>query len=253
MNKITAIIPTLNEEIHIEKAIESVSFADEIIVLDSFSTDKTVELAKKHNVNVVQRVFDDFSTQKNYAIALAKNEWIYMLDADERVTHELREEIIQAVTNPKDIVGFYVKRTFYFIDKKINFSGWRRDKVVRLFSKKYCKYDGKFVHELIKANGKLGDFKGKIDHYSYRDFNHYTLKLNHYADLKAKKLHQQGKKVNAYHILIKPPVRFFIHYVIRLGFLDGFEGFIIAKTQAYGVLIRYVKLWLINQKTNFQK
>lgn len=251
MTKITAIIPTLNEEIHIEDAIRSVSFADEIIVIDSYSSDATVALAKKHKVNLVQRVFDDFSTQKNYAIDLAKNEWIYVLDADERVTSVLREEILQAVKEPKQFVGFYVRRTFYFRGKKINFSGWQRDKVVRLFSKKQCRYDGTPVHEKIKAIGKLGSFKGRIDHYSYRDFDHYISKLNHYSVLKARQLYAQEKKVNAYHLLIKPPARFIIHYVIRLGFLDGFAGFVIAKTQAYAVLSRYIKLWLMNQKESF--
>ncbi len=245
--KITAIIPTLNEEIHIEDAIKSVSFADEIIVIDSFSTDKTVELAKKHQVNLIQRVFDDFSTQKNYAIKKAKHDWIYVLDADERVTPALEKEILKAVENPKEFVGFYIRRTFYFMNKKINYGGVQRDKVVRLFLKSKCKYNGDFVHELIEPKGELGFLKKKIDHFSYRDFDQYILKLNHYAALKTKQLHNQGKKVNAFHVLVKPTARFFIHYIIRLGFLDGFAGFVIAKTMAYGVLVRYIKLWEINK------
>ena len=248
MTKITAIIPTLNEEIHIEEAIKSVSFADEIIVIDSFSIDKTLEIAKKFNVKIIQRVFDDFSTQKNFAIDQAKYDWIYILDADERVTPKVKKEILKAVKKPKDYVGFYVKRRFYFAGKKINYSGWQRDKVIRLFLKEFCIYNGSPVHERIKAKGKIGFFKHKIEHYSYRSYDHYISKLNHYSALRAEELHKKGQKVNLYHILIKPPVRFFIHYVVRLGFLDGFEGVLIAKTQAYGVLTRYVKLWLLNHK-----
>lgn len=248
MTKITAIIPTLNEEIHISNAIKSVSFADEIIVIDSYSSDKTIAIAEKFNVKIIKRTFDDFSSQKNFAISQAKHSWIYILDADERVTPEVELEILEAVKNPKDFVGFYVKRRFYFFSKPVNFGGFQRDKVVRLFLKEFCRYNGNPVHETILANGELGFFKHKIDHYSYRNYNHYIEKLNHYAALRARQLQAQGKTVNLYHILIKPPVRFFVHYIVRLGFLDGFPGFLIAKTHAYGVLTRYIKLWLFNQK-----
>lgn len=248
MTKITAIIPTLNEEIHIEEAISSVNFADEIIVIDSFSTDNTIELAKKYDVKIIKRVFDDFSSQKNYAIALATHPWIYILDADERVTPELKDEILKTVTNPQDLVGFYVKRTSYFMGEKLLYGGAQRDKVIRLFLKEKCKYNGSPVHERIASTGKVGMFTHKLEHFSYRSFDHYIAKLNHYSQLRAKQLSKQGKKVNLFHILIKPPVRFCIHYLLRLGVLDGFVGFMYAKTQAYGVLTRYIKLWLVNRK-----
>ena len=246
MTKITAIIPTLNEEIHISNAIKSVSFADEIIVIDSYSSDKTIAIAEKFNVKIIKRTFDDFSSQKNFAITQAKHDWIYILDADERVTPEVELEILEAVKNPKDIVGFYVRRTFYFCDKRVNFCGFQRDKVVRLFLKEHCTYKG-FVHEKILTNGKLGFFKHKIDHFSYRDYDHYISKMNHYASIRAHELHLKGKKVTVFHLIIKPLARFFIHYVIRLGFLDGFTGFLVANAQAYGVLARYIKLWLFNK------
>ena len=246
MTKITAIIPTLNEEIHISNAIKSVRFADEIIVIDSYSSDKTIAIAEKFNVKIIKRTFDDFSSQKNFAISQAKHSWIYILDADERVTPEVELEILEAVKNPKDFVGFYVKRRFYFFTKPLNFSGFQRDKVVRLFLKEHCTYSG-FVHERILTNGKLGFFNHKIDHFSYRNYDHYISKMNHYASIKANELHKKGKKVSVYHVLIKPLARFFIHYVIRLGFLDGFIGFLVANAQAYGVLTRYIKLWLFNK------
>ncbi len=248
MAKITAIIPTLNEEIHIADAIKSVSFADEIIVIDSYSRDKTIEIAEKFNVKIIKRKFDDFSSQKNFAIDQAKHSWIYVLDADERVTPEVKKEILNAVKNPGVYVGFYVRRTFYFSQKKVNYSGFQRDKVVRLFLKDFCKYSG-LVHETIKANGKLGFFKHKIDHFSYRNYDHYIAKMNHYAAIRAKELYEKEKKVNFYHIMIKPAARFFIHYVIRLGFLDGFTGFLVSNTQAYGVFTRYAKLWFLNKGT----
>jgi len=247
MTKITAIIPTLNEEIHIEDAIKSVNFADEIIIIDSFSIDKTLEIAEKFSVKIIKRKFDDFSSQKNFAISRAKHSWIYILDADERVTPQVELEILEAVKNPKDIVGFYVRRNFYFAEEKINYCGWQRDKVVRLFLKEHCTYLG-VVHETIKTKGKLGFFKHKIDHFGYRNYDHFIFKINHYSTLKARELFEKGKKVNAFHLLIKPTARFFIHYVVRLGFLDGLAGLILAKILAYSVFTRYVKLWLLNKK-----
>lgn len=244
MSKISAIIPTLNEEIHIEAAIKSLDFADEIIVIDSFSTDKTVELAKKHKVKVLQREFDDFSSQKNYAIAQAAHQWIYILDADERVTPEVKNEILNAVKNPGDNVGFFVRRSFYFMGKKLNYGGCQRDKVVRLFLKEFCRYQGK-VHEKIVAKGSLGFFKNKIDHFSYKNYNHYISKMNLYAELRAQEYYEKGLRPNPYHFVIKPIARFFIHYVIRFGFLDLYPGFVWARVQAYGVFARYAKLWLL--------
>ncbi len=243
--KITAIIPTLNEAIHIEDAIKSVSFADEIIIIDSYSTDDTIALAKKQDVTIIQRVFDDYSTQKNFAIAKAKHEWIYILDADERVTPALREEILDCLKDPSDFVGFHIHRTFYFAGKKINYSGFQHDKVIRLFRKDKCKYNGKIVHERIEAEGKVGFLKNKIEHYTYRSYDHFITKLNRYAALKAHILYNKNKRATFFHILIKPPFKFFIHYFIRLGFLDGFRGFILSVVLSYGVLARYIKLWLL--------
>ena len=160
--KITAIIPTLNEAVHIEDSIKSVDFADEIIVIDSFSQDATVEIAKKYNVKIIQRVFDDFSSQKNFAIDLAKNDWIYILDADERVTPELKKEILNIDETTTKFVGFYLRRNFYLGDKQIKYTGCQRDKVIRLFRRTKCRYNGQKVHETVKADGALGFFKIKL-------------------------------------------------------------------------------------------
>ncbi|WP_288955087.1 glycosyltransferase family 2 protein [uncultured Polaribacter sp.] len=253
MTKITAIIPTLNEEIHIADAIESVSFADEIIVIDSHSTDKTVSIAEKYQVKIIKREFDDFSSQKNYAIDQAKYDWIYILDADERVTPEVKKEIFKSIKNPKDFVGFYVRRSFYFAGKHIKYGGCQRDKVVRLFLKDYCKYEG-VVHETIKAKGKLGFFKNKIEHYSYKDYDHYISKMNHYGELRAKQYFEEKKKINfLFYIIIKPLARFFIHFVVRLGFLDLYQGYVFAKAQAYGVYVKYLKLWLLNRRIGIKE
>jgi glycosyltransferase involved in cell wall biosynthesis len=247
---ITAIIPTLNEENYIDEAIASLSFADEIIVIDSFSNDRTVELAQGHNVRILQRKFDNFSSQKNYAIAFAKHEWIYILDADERVTPQLKQEILEAVEHPKGCIGFYIYRTFYFGKSKIRFGGWQTDKVIRLFRKDSCRYDGKLVHEKIEFIGKVGFLKNRIDHYSFRGVEQYAGKLNFYAQLQARELEQSNKRIHFGYKWFKPGFRFIVHYVIRLGVLDGRPGFILAILHARAVNERYVQLDRIrNAKT----
>lgn len=242
MNKITAIIPTLNEEIHIKDAIKSVNFADEIIIIDSFSSDNTLAIAKEYNVKIIKRKFDDFSSQKNFAIRHAKNDWIYILDADERVTEKLANEIKATVNSNVNCVGYYVNRVFYFKNRPIYFGGWRKKKVIRLFLKSYCMYDGKMVHEKVKANGKVGKLENKVLHYSYRDLEQFKKKLKKYAKLQAKELQNKDNKVTFFHILLKPTIRFVIHYFIRFGFLDGFRGFQLAYLMGYSVHLRYIYL-----------
>lgn len=245
---ITAIIPTLNEQDFIEDAIASVSFADEIIVIDSYSSDKTIDLAKKHSVRILQREFDNFSSQKNFAINQSKNDWIFVLDADERVSMDLKNEITQAVIDPGDQVGFFIYRIFYFMDERIRFGGWQTDKVMRLFNKNYCSYDGKLVHEKIAYKGKAGFLSHKLDHFSYQDFEQYWGKLEFYAQLQAKELIQDQKKIHFGYKLFKPGFRFFVHYIIRLGFLDGQKGYTLAKLHAHAVNQRYLQMDLINNR-----
>ena len=248
--KVTAIIPTFNEEIHIEDAIRSVSFADEIIIIDSYSTDQTIALAKKHKVKIIQREFDDFSSQKNYAIEKSKYNWIYILDADERVSEKLRKEIFNALTYAHNNVGFCIYRSFYYHDIKIKYSGYQRDKVIRLFRKDKCRYDGALVHERIEYNGEIEKMKNKIDHYSYKSYDHFKNKLDHYASLKAQSLYQKKRSVNFFHLYIKPYVRFFIDYFIKFGILDGKPGIILASHHYHGVKARYKNLKRLYKNAN---
>lgn len=247
MKKITAIIPTLNEEERIGNSLKSVEFADEIIVIDSFSTDKTVDIVKKSKAILLQREFDNFSNQKNYAIDQASHDWIVWLDADEVINEDLRKEILSCIEDPKDYVGFYIYRTFFFKKKPLRFSGTQNDKVVRIFNKQFCRYEGK-VHEKIKTDGKLGFLKHKILHYSYIGFDRYIAKLNLHSTLKSEELFERGLIITPYHLIIKPLVRFITHYIIKLGFLDGFQGFVLSYALSYGVLVRYIKLWGLKQR-----
>ncbi|MCA0932222.1 glycosyltransferase family 2 protein [Lutimonas saemankumensis] len=239
--KITAIIPTLNEESNIQGAIRSLSFAHEILVVDSFSSDRTLSICKRENVKVIQRRFDDFSSQKNFAIEQASFDWIFILDADERITPELASEVVEIVRDPKGIDAFNIYRTFFFKEKKVSFGGWQSDKVIRLFRKDKCRYDGKLVHEEIKCEGKIGFLKNRMDHFSYTDQEQYEKKLEFYALLQAKELHQNKSRVTFMHRLVKPAFRFVVLYFVRFGFLDGKKGLVLARVHAKGVLQRYLK------------
>lgn len=247
MKKITAIIPTFNEQERIKNSLKSAQFADEIIVIDSFSTDDTVSIVKKSNAILLQRKFDNFSNQKNYAIQQATNDWIIWIDADEVLTSELQAEIKQSVNNPCQNVGFYIHRIFFFKGKKMRFTGTQNDKLIRLFNKKYCHYEG-IVHEKITTKGNLGYLKHKILHYSYMNFDQYITKLNQHSALKAQELYEKGLIITPFHFIIKPIVRFIKHYFVKLGVFDGFYGFVISFALSYGVMVRYIKLWNLKQK-----
>ena len=176
MLKLTAIIPTGNEEHNIVEAIQSVSFADEVMVVDSFSTDKTVELAKPLANKIIQREYQNSASQKNWAIPQAKYEWILLLDADERITTELAEEIKDILSSQPIESGFWIYRQNYFMGKKVRFSGWQDDKVIRLFKRDECRYEDKHVHAEITTQGKIGFLKNKMLHNTLFNMQDYLLK-----------------------------------------------------------------------------
>ncbi len=247
MEKISAIIPTYNEEIHIEDAIQSVSFADEIIIIDSYSTDKTLEIAKKYPTRILKREFDNFSNQKNYAIEQASHKWIVLLDSDERIEKKLQIEIIEAINSKSTFGAYWIYRRNFLLNKEIKYSGWQNDKVVRVINKDYCRYNDKLVHEEIESTGKMGFLKERIVHYTYKNFDSFISKKNKVAQLQAEELALKNQKATLARLLLKPIFRFVNHYFLRLGFLDGFQGFFIASFYAYTIFTRYIKLWILNK------
>lgn len=241
MTKLTAIVPTFNEQDNIQRALNSVSFADEIIVIDSFSTDKTVDIVKKSKAKLIQRKFDNFSAQKNYAIKKANYRWIFLLDADEEITEQLKDEIIEKINLKPEFDAFYVKRNFFMKKKEVKYSGIQNDKVIRLFKKNSGFFKRK-VHEFYFTTQKVGYLENKLNHFSYKSYQQYKKKLHHYAKLQALELFEKGVRANLLHFLFKPITRLFIQFFIKLGFLDGFKGLKMSLLQSYGVLIRYVEL-----------
>ncbi len=246
--KITALAITYNEEENVERYFESLSFADEIIFVDSQSTDKTIEIAERLGVKVIQRKFDDFSNQRNFAIEQASNDWILFFDLDEIISKDLEFEIKSILKKPNDKVAFYIRRKFYFMGKLIKYGGWQNDKAIRLFNKHHCRYNGNLVHELVQSTGKTGILKNKLDHYSYKNFDNYNDKLNLYSKLQAENLFLLKQKPNLYHFFIRPTYRFLWQYIFRLGLLDGKTGFILAYIHSFSVFKRYLQLWMMYRK-----
>ena len=245
MKKFTAIIPVYNEAHNIEEVIRSVDFADEIIVVDSYSTDDTLLKAQRFGVRILQREFDYPASQKNWAIPQASHDWILLIDADERVTPALRAELQQTLIDPPPhIDGYWIYRKNHFMGQVVRYSGWQNDKVVRLFRKERCRYENKMVHEEIKAEGKLGYLKARLHHNTYLSIDNYLKKLNRYAYWQAIDYDKKTGKITLYHLFIKPLWRFFKHYVMQQGFRDGFVGFTVSYLQSYALLMRYIKLWL---------
>jgi len=246
--KISALAITLNEEEVIEGFIQSLWFADEIIIVDSYSNDNTVALASKYEkVTVLERTFDNFSNQKNFAIDQAQNDWVVFFDPDEEITQTLSEEIV-AKLGQSQAIAYFVKRQLYFMGKRIKYSGFQTDWVVRAFHKKYCKYDGNLVHETLSTNGPTARLKNRLPHHTYKSFDNYTGKLHRYSALQAQMLYEKKRKPNLYHFLFRPFYRFWHQYLLRLGILDGREGFILAYINAFSVFKRYANLWLLYRK-----
>lgn len=241
---LSALVITYNEEHNIKQLLQDLDFADEILVIDSFSTDKTVEIAQSFsNVKVSQHPFENYAIQRNYALNLAKGTWILFLDADERLTPALKNEIIQTVQNKTKFNAYYFKRSFMFSNDKLYFSGWQTDKIIRLFRKENATYSlQKTVHEKLNTTGEIGKLKNNLIHHSYRDYFSYKEKMIRYGKLKATEECVKGTNPNFFHFYFRPSYQFINQYILRLGFLDGKKGIIICYLNALSVYIRFQEL-----------
>ncbi|WP_298790816.1 glycosyltransferase family 2 protein [uncultured Allomuricauda sp.] len=248
--KISALIITYNEIGYIEKCIESISFADEILVVDSYSTDGTFEYLKEHpKVNVIQNPFENFTAQKNFALRQSANDWTLFVDADEVVSKKLEEEIIDTVNKPNACEAYWFYRNFMFQNQRLYFSGWQTDKNHRLFRKSKVKFtDKKLVHETLEVDGSSCILNERLTHYCYKNYEDYKGKMLKYGQLKAKESFYKEKQFNYALMIIKPFWKFFNHYIIRLGFLDGKKGIIISYLNALSVLERYRELKRLEKK-----
>lgn len=242
--KISGLIITFNEEKNIQEILDDFSICDEIIVVDSFSSDQTVAIAQQNpKVKIIQHAFEDFTKQRNVALDAAPNDWVLFLDGDERITPELRQEMILELDKADKKDAYYFYRKFYFAGKPINFSGTQTDKNFRLFRKSKCRYVAdKKVHETLAVNGSIGVFNNKLLHFSVSDYDSYKNKMIHYGELKGQELFNKGKKFSVFTQYLKSAFKFFKTYFLRLGFLDGNEGLQLSVLQTLSVFETYESL-----------
>lgn len=244
MNPLTVIVITHNEELNISDCLESVKWANEIVVVDSNSSDNTIGLAKIYTTKVFTKEWKGYSEAKNFAIEQATNKWILSLDADERVTPELSEEINLILRNPGNKYNAYeVGRRAYFLGKWIRHCGWYPGYVVRLFMRQEGKYNGSRVHEKLEVKGNIGRLKNDLIHFTDRDLNHYFSKYNNYTSLAAQGLFEKSRKFRNTDIVLRPVFTFLKMFFLRLGFLDGIHGFVLCFLSASYVFTKYAKLW----------
>ncbi len=248
--KITALIITYNEIGYIENCIRSVAFADEIIVVDSYSTDGTYEYLTSHpKVKVIQHPFENFTVQKSFALKHASNDWILFLDADEVVSNPLKNEVLETINDENSLAAYWFYRSFMYKNEKLKFSGWQTDKNHRLFRKSKVKFtDTKLVHETLEVDGLSGILKEKLTHYCYKNFEDYKAKMLHYGRLKAQECFYKEKKFNYFLMAVKPIWKFVYHYFLRLGFLDGKKGLHVCYLNSLSVYERFRKLKKLEEK-----
>jgi glycosyltransferase involved in cell wall biosynthesis len=246
--KLAGIVITKNEERNIERCLKSLQFCDEIIVVDSESEDRTREIASRYTDTVINRQWNGYSDQKNYAISLSKADWIISIDADEEVSPELQKEILSVVKTPNGRAAYSIPRKTIHSGRWIRHGGWYPNRLVRFFKKTSGRWVGDDVHEYWKADGSIGELKGDLVHYSFTSISDQVDRNNHYSTLGAQALQRSGKKFSLIKLLVKPLSKFFETYFLKRGFLDGYPGFMISISAAYSVFLKWAKLWELEKK-----
>lgn len=246
MAPLSIIITTFNEADNIDRCIRSVAaLSDDIVVVDSFSTDATVAIAQGHaHVRVLQRAYTGPADQKNWAIPQARHPWVLLLDADEAATPALAAEIQQCLQAPDALADLYwIGRNNHFLGQQVRYSGWQGDRVIRFFRRDAARYNDLQVHEeIVTAHANVGNLRSRIDHYTFRNLDHYLDKTRRYARWSASDHAARTPRVGGYQLFLKPLFRFFKHFVLQQGFRDGRVGFIVSAIMAWGVFLRYVYL-----------
>lgn len=240
---ITLAVITLNEEGRIRECLESAPFVSEIVVIDSFSTDKTKEIAKSCGARVLERRFTNFREQKQYAADVATQPWVLSLDADEVLSLELQNEVRNLFHSPPKLNGYRMPRLSFHLGRWIKHGGWYPDYQLRLFKKSRAGWLKDLLHEHVKVEGPVGTLKFEIMHYVFRDLEDQIDTNNRYSSLGAQVLIQKKEKFSVLKLVFKPVGKFLECYIIKKGFLDGAPGFIIALGAAQSLFLKYAKLW----------
>lgn len=251
--KISACVTTFNEEANIRRCLESLRWCDEIVVVDSFSSDRTVELCREFTDRVYQHEWLGYIGQKNLIRKMASHEWILFIDADEEVSADLREEILRELqSNDGSIAGYQFPRMVNYIDRWIRHGEWYPDVKLRLFLKDRGRSGGTEPHDQVFVNGGVKTLRGKLYHYTYDGLHDHLETMNRFSSITAQEKFRIHSSFRWSDFLLRPPFRFLKAYLLRGGFLDGRRGFLIALISAFGVCMKYAKLWELEHQKRRQ-
>lgn len=267
MSKISVLIPTYNEEKYIENCLKSVSWAEEIIIVDSFSTDNTLDICKKYSDKILQHEYVNSATQKNWSLQNLDfaGDWIMIIDADEQVPIELRDEILSRV-GKEEFAGYYFPRKNYFLGKWLKYGHFYPDWSIKLFKKGAAKFENKCVHAEAIVEGKVGYMKNPLIHYPWESISDYVQHVNKFTDWRAQDIYRSSSgqmevelvsypkfmrpwlKIIWRYLPLKPFFRFLWFYIFKLGFLDGYRGFLLAVLEGWSIYLAYAKCWEIRER-----
>ncbi len=242
MNRLSVVIIAMNEEANLPRCLKSVEWADDVVMVDSGSTDRTAEIAREFGARVFDTEWRGFGLVKREAVAHAEGDWILSIDADEVVPPELAAEIRQVIADSNDKVGYYIPRRTQFLGRWIYHCGWYPDPVLRLFRRGRGDFDAAVVHEQVVVSGPVGQLRNDLLHYSYPSLDCYFEKFNRYTTLAAEKALAEGRTAGVWQIVMRPLACFLKHYIFKRGFLDGLEGLVLSVLSACHVLVKYAKL-----------
>ena len=249
MPKVSVTVITKNEAADVGAALASASWADELIVVDSQSTDGTVAIARQHTDRVVVRQWAGYPAQKNYAASLASHDWILSLDADERVTPELAAEIRRTLEQAPDHQGFRMPRVTWHLGRWIRTTDWYPDYQLRLYDRRSAQWTGRYVHESLSVTGSVGRLRGELQHHAYRDIAEHLDTIERYTTDAARQMFEDGRRAGFLQIALHSRLAFLRNYLLKGGILDGVPGLMISKMNAYYVFLKFAKLWELEVST----
>jgi glycosyltransferase involved in cell wall biosynthesis len=242
--KLSVTVITKNEAANLAAALESVAWADEIIVVDAESSDDTAAIARRFTDRVIVRSWPGFPQQKNHAAALATHEWILSIDADERVSPELKREIQALMASEPSAPGYRVPRVTFALGRWIRTTDWYPDWQLRLYDRRRGRWDEtRRVHEAVRVDGEPGRLAGELQHYAYRDLSHHLQTIDRYTSLAAEDMAARGRRASLFEVAGHPPLAFLRNYLLRGGVRDGAVGLVISSMNAWYVFLKYAKLW----------